>query len=278
MAPVVDILIPNHNGREALALCIESIARYTPEPHRVIVYDDGSTNPDEVKYLIRSQAAGLVSAVIIGPGHRGHGAALNVLVNGADPATEYAAVIDNDIQILRAGWLTELRALADSGANVLAVCDDKTTTGYCSRGYRPEMFFFWFGMLKMSAYRDGMLTDWAMTEARRDVEPWASKFAALYPPEDNAEWQRLRATQPWYCDFDREKVIFDPGATLWAKMRYDNPKGYVARPLTPSLRRSFRHWGHAQSWLNGDNASTPYGAVMRRQINDELRKLREEGR
>ena len=266
----VDIVIANYNGREGLELCIESIARYTPEPHRVIIYDDASTNPGDVAYLLKAA----VNEIRIGRNHVGHGGALNALINGADPDTEYVAVIDNDIQIRRSGWLTALLDLADT-PQVLAVCDDKDTFGYCSRGYRPEMFLLWFGLLNMSAYRDGMQVDWARADAARADEPWRSKFAALYPPEDNAEWQQLRKTQAWYSDFDRERVIFDPGATLWAKMRYENPKGYVSRPLTPWLRESFHHWGHAQHWLAPGMEYTPQGCSMRANIENELRRLRE---
>ena len=56
--PPVDILIANYNGREALELCIESIAAYTPEPHRVVVHDDGSTNPGDLEYLSRARERG----------------------------------------------------------------------------------------------------------------------------------------------------------------------------------------------------------------------------
>jgi glycosyltransferase involved in cell wall biosynthesis len=268
----VDILIPNFQGREALELCLESIARHTPEPHRVIVYDDGSTAPEDAEYLRRAFGVGTARKVIKGGVHRGHGHALNVLT--AHATSEYAAVIDNDVQILRTGWLFELLALA-ADPRVLAVCDWKDNVGYCSRGYRPGMFLFWFGLLNMSAYRDGMQTNWAREDARRSDEPWRSLFAPYYPPEDNVEWRRLRETQSWYSDFDRDAVIFDPGAALWAKMRYENPKGYQARPLTAALRASFRHWGHAQSWLDPANVNAPQARAMRAQINAELKRLRE---
>lgn len=270
----IDIVIPNHNGREALALCLESIAHYTPEPHRVIVYDDGSTAADELQYLARAREKGLIDVLVAGAHHGGHGAALNVLINGVGPHSDYVAVVDNDIQILRTGWLSALLTLAEN-PNVLAVCDDKNTFGYCSRGYRPEMFLFWFGLLNMRAYRDGMAVDWARMEARRADEPWRSKFAALYPPEDNLIFQHYLATQSCYSDFDREAVIFDPGSVLWYKLKHENPKGYISRPLMPWLRGSFRHWGHAQSWLEPGNAGTPQGRDMRAAIAAELKRLRE---
>lgn len=269
-----DIVIPNYNGRIALELCIESIARHTPEPHRVIVYDDASGNPGELEYLLRAQAQGWIDCIISALSHGGHGAVLNALINTVDPDIEYIVVIDNDIQIKRSGWLSELMAQVKDPQTII-VCDDKDTFGYCSRGYRPEMFKLWFGLLNMTAYRDGMAVDWTLSEARREDEPWRSKFASLYPPEDNAVFTHYMATQWEYrIDFDREKVIFDPGAVLWAKIAYDNPKGYKAIPLTPALRSTFHHWGHAQSWLDPSNEKTPRGLAMSQQIEAELRKLR----
>jgi len=270
----VDILIPNFNGREALELCLESIARYTPEPHRVIVYDDASTAPGELGYLAQARDEGLIDVLITSVRHGGHGHALNVLINGTGPLSGHVAVIDNDIQILRASWLAALLALAEDPA-VIIVCDEKLSAGYCSRGYRPEMFLLWFGLLNMQAYHDGMAVDWALAEARRQDEPWRSKFAALYPPESNPAFQHYLATQWEYrADFNRERVVFDPGSVLWAKIKYDNPKQYRARELTPWLRASFRHWGHAQSWLDKANAETPQGRAMRKRIKLELEELR----
>lgn len=272
----VDIVIPNYNGREALELCIESIARYTPEPHRVMVCDDKSTYPGDREYLEAARAAGTVADVTYCTPHLGHGAALNVLINGlADEHGEYVAVVDNDIQILRAGWLRDLLILANA-PNVLTVCDHKDTVGYCSRGYRPGLYMLWFGLINMTAYRDGMCVDWATEYADRGAEPWRTLFAPYHPPEQNDVFRRLRETQWEYrADFNADRVVFDPGAALWAKLKFDNPKGYVSRPLTPALRQSFRHWGHGQNWLDDANANSLRGAALRQQIQTELRKLRE---
>lgn len=271
----VDIVIPNYNGREALELCVESIARFTPEPHRVIVCDDGSTYQGDLEYQERAVDNGTVNVLVRRTYHCGHGGILNVLLNEGWVTSNYVAVIDNDIQILRAGWLRDLLILADA-PNVLAVCDHKDTLGYCSRGYRPGMFMFWFGLINMTAYRDGMCVDWATEYADRGAEPWRTLFAPYHPPEQNDVFRRLRETQWEYrADFNADRVVFDPGAALWAKLKFDNPKGYVSRPLTPALRQSFRHWGHGQNWLDDANANSLRGAALRQQIQTELKRLRE---
>lgn len=273
--PAVDILIPNYNGREALELCIESIARYTPELHRVIVYDDASTNPGDIKYLEKAKGEGWVDTIIRGQKHRGHGTGLNALVglSAAGPAA-YAALIDNDIQILRQGWLSGLLGLA-SNPRVLIAAMEKTRCGFCSRGYMPGQFLPWFALLNMTGYRDGMSVDWSISEARRADEPWRTAFLSLYPPQDNPTFKHLMATQWEYrADFNAEKVIFDPGCVLWCKMRHENPKGYYHQELTPRVLSCFRHWGHAQDWLEPDNADTERGRHIRNSIVKELERLR----
>lgn len=228
----VDILIPNYNGREALELCIESIAAYTSETHRVIVYDDASTNSGEQDYLARAYGCGWVDKIIMGREHGGHGTSLNQLINEADTTTRHAVIMDNDVQVLHKGWLSGLLGLA-SDPKALISCTAKPNFGFCSRGYRPGMFLLWFGLINMTAYRDGMEVDWSFPEARRADEPWRTAFASLYPPQDNSVFQHLMATQWEYrVDFDAEKVIFDPGSVLWCKMKYWNPKGYIHRELT----------------------------------------------
>lgn len=269
----VEILIPNFNGREALELCVESIAAYTPESHRVIVYDDAS-DFQENEYLWKAERKGHVNAVISCAVHKGHGYALNALIAEVGPDVRYAVILDNDVQVLRSGWLSDLLIRAKD-PRVLIACDSKDTFGYCSRGYRPGMFLLWFGVLNMQAYRDGMAVDWARAEANRGEEPWLSACASLYPPEQNETFRHLLKTQWEYSvDFDRDKIIFDPGATLWAKMRYENPKGYLHQHLTPSIRQSFRHWGHAQSWLEPEQEGTDKGREMRAEIRAELERLR----
>lgn len=272
----VDILIPNYNGREALQLCIESVAAYTPEPHRVIVYDDASENPGESEYLDRAQANGWVNKVIVGHEHYGHGYALNEMVGTcAAGEASYAVLMDNDIQILHRGWLSDLLALV-ADPRVLIVAMEKEKFGYCSRGYMPGQFLPWFALLNMAAYRDGMQVDWSTSELSRKDEPWLTECAHLYPPADNPMFKQTRATWGAYArDFDPDKIIFDPGCVLWCKMRHDNPKGYIHQELPPTLLLSFRHWGHAQSWLDKSNVETSRGQAIKKQITSALQTLRQ---
>jgi glycosyltransferase involved in cell wall biosynthesis len=196
----VDVLIPNYNGREALELCIESIAAYTSEAHRVIVYDDASPNEKDREYLAWARGRGWVDHIIVGREHMGHGGALNALLDACQ--APYAAIVDTDVQVLRHGWLSGLLGLA-ADPQTLVIATEKPNFGYCSRGYRPGMFLLWMGLLNMKAYRDGMAVDWSIPEARRADEPWRTSFASLYPPQDNPIFQHLMDTQWEYrVDFD----------------------------------------------------------------------------
>lgn len=271
--PDVDILISNYNGREAVQLCVESIARYTPEPHRVIVYDDHSDNLRELEYLTHAQGRGWVNEIIVGDKHAGHGVALNALVGLS--AASYAVLMDNDIQILRKGWLTDLLVLVED-PRILIAASEKNKFSYCSRGYMPGQFLPWFALLNMTAYRDGMQIDWSTSELSRKDEPWQTECAHLYPPDGNPLFKQTRATWGAYAiDFDPDKIIFDPGCVLWCKMRHDNPKGYIHRELPPALLASFRHWGHAQSWLDQSNVETSRGQAIKQQIATALQTLRQ---
>lgn len=270
----IEILIPNYNGREALTLCLKSLKRYTPEPHRVKVYDDFSSE-DEVERLYEARSAGLIDDLNVGLLHLGHGQALNSLLNRCE--SDRAVIVDNDIHFLRSGWLPAL--LAPLRAKTIVVCDEKAK-GYWPRGFRPPMFLFWLGAINMEVYSEEMSVDWSAEEADRREEPWASYFSDLFPPEDNAIFKDY-VSRGGYGEFDRDKVVFDPGCHLRCRMIFDNPKGYGYEPLPPAVRGMFHHWGHAQSWLDPANEGRPYEGPIHASLKEQIaQKLRayEEGR
>jgi len=304
--PPVDILIANYNGREALELCIESIAAYTPEPHRVVVHDDGSTNPGDMEYLSRARERGWVHELIdggpqqplpppSGPRHPSlaairHGMSLNALIGGVDPETDHVVLMDNDVYVRQRGWLTSLLASGKTSSDVLGVFDSRTR-GFWPRGYHPASYSEWFGLLNMRAYRDGMGIDWAKGAADRKEEPYLSYFSDIYPPESNATFRASLAGGWSRKEFDEDLVILDPGATLWIKVMFENPKSYrVILPLAMQ-RGLYHHWGCAQQWLNPEldkpgndprpTPDRPWGEYGRKQhvkyktiVTEELERFR----
>jgi hypothetical protein len=242
-----------------------------------------------MEYLLKAQERGLVNVIIVGETTVHHGEALNRLVNGARPSTDYAVVMDNDVQILRRGWLSDLLGTARADQNIIAVVDCKPK-GYWPYGFRPPIYHFWFGLINMRAYRDGMQVNWNAGFESRLEEPWLSFFADLYPPDNNPEFQDYIKRGWARKDFDDNLVLSDPGCHIWKKVTFDNPKGYRVIPLSTTQRMSFYHWGHACNWLDpalnveGPPEPTPerpwgdFGMIKHREyvsaINAALKELR----
>ncbi len=247
----VDILIPNYNGFKALELCIESIKLFTTyKPYRIIVYDDGSGYSDDINYLKICEQKGWIT-LIEGKVNQGHGVALNKLLHDYCTA-DYAIIIDNDCYVKDYGWLEDMIQAVDGGSRTLGVCDS-SGKGFIPQRYIAPKYRFWFGLLKMSAYKDGMQVDWCGRIEDRRKEPFLSMFAEYYPVEQNKEYQDyLNApnTKWGFNQFHEDEVLLDPGAPLCIKVMTDNPKGYQVVPYPTSVREKFSHFGHGNILLN----------------------------
>jgi len=148
------ILISNYNSFETIQLCIESIRKYTDYPHKIVVYDDCSTNEMDVAYLNEARKNEWIQP-IFGSKRLNHGGAINTLLNYCD--TDLAMILDNDIQILKAGWLEEMVNLVGSKELCFCGIEHNYPSG---RPSLPDWMQTWFIMINMRAYRDGMEVDW----------------------------------------------------------------------------------------------------------------------
>ena len=148
------ILISNYNSFETIQLCIESIRKYTDYPHKIVVYDDCSTNEMDVAYLNEAKKNEWIQP-IFGNKRLNHGGAINTLLNHCD--TDLAMILDNDIQILKAGWLEEVVNLVGSKELCFCGIEHNYPSG---RPSLPDWMQTWFIMINMRAYRDGMEVDW----------------------------------------------------------------------------------------------------------------------
>jgi len=243
----VTILIPNYNSFEAVQLCIESIRRHTAYPHRIIVYNDRCINGVDSAYLHDCLSKGWIHELYEGDVQQTHGGSLNILIN-EKCKTDYAAIIDCDIVIREDGWLEDLIAEAEKNPKTVAVVDFKDKGYAFDGGYRTGIYLFWFGLLNMNAYRDGMQVNWMLSVEDRTKEPYLSMFSDLYPPETNDYFQMIfkRGNMPFktMADWPRARVVNDPGSQLYVKVAHDNPKGYVVMPLPEQARRKFHHFEH----------------------------------
>jgi len=249
----ISILIPNRNSFEALQLCIESIRKYTDYPHKIIVYDDRSTNDVDVQYLRRADVLGWLE-LHLGMKHLGHGAALNELVNRLCD-TDYAIVMDSDIEIKRSGWIQDFLAIAATDEKIISIVDTigKRLTWL---GYNVPVCNFSLGFLNMEAYRNGMEVDWRSVIGGTDrrQEPYESIFADIYPAP--ASFKNLPK-------FNENFVSIDPGAKFWLKVNYDNPKRYRVIPMSVGLKQKYHHFDHISFISIPDPSYPPKIAVQR---------------
>jgi len=263
MDKTVSILIANRNSFQAVELAVESIKKYTKYPHKVIVFDDASTNKVDVEYLRKAKAKGLIHEFIEGDYHRYHGAVLNILLHEICD-TKYAAILDCDVQIKDYNWLADLVELASKDPKIIGIFDFKPAR-FDRDSYRTGFYMIWFGLLNMTAYTDNMQVDWRVSKEDRNKDPYKSIFAPMsdHPKEEN---------------FDENIAVNDPGSNLWIQVKYDNPEGYKVVNVPAGIYAKFHHFGHISCIsmsLPGEAAQIKINREIRfTKIRIELEKLR----
>ena len=103
----VTICVTNYQSGDTMALCIESIKKFTAYPHEILVYDD-ATDPglyDDLTYLRDAQDKGWIR-LIEGEERVMHGKGVARLLDAV--TTDLAMILDCDIQVFRAGWLEKM--------------------------------------------------------------------------------------------------------------------------------------------------------------------------
>ena len=99
---MIDVIVPNYNGRHHLEICIPALLRQTRTADvRILVVDDCSTD-DSVPYLA---TAFPTVAVLVLPHNQGFVAACNAAIAATDG--EYVVLLNNDTECDE-HWLDEL--------------------------------------------------------------------------------------------------------------------------------------------------------------------------
>jgi len=157
----VSILITNYRCREAIELAVESVRKYTkPRSYKLIVHNDIDPKYMEytlqnTRYLKECERKGWLE-LIESEKNLGHGKSLDILIKRCD--TDYAVILDSDVQILRHGWLEEVMSLFKDERDLVFCTLEKIKTA------RPSLspwLHIWFAALNMKAYHDGMEVDWS---------------------------------------------------------------------------------------------------------------------
>jgi glycosyltransferase involved in cell wall biosynthesis len=104
MADLTSIIILAHNQWDHTELCLQSIERHTPEPHEIIIVDNGST--DETRERLRALVKGEGLKVILNNTNRGFAAGNN---QGLSIAQGNCVLLLNNDTIVTPGWLGRMK-------------------------------------------------------------------------------------------------------------------------------------------------------------------------
>ena len=117
----VTICITNFQSGDAVALCIESVRKFTAYPHDIAVIDDHSDPAlygEELAYLRACRDKGWIR-LLENEARHSHGPSLSRLLDTV--TTDLAMVMDCDIQIQAGGWLEAMVAEQErTGAALVA--------------------------------------------------------------------------------------------------------------------------------------------------------------
>ncbi|MFT3881793.1 MAG: glycosyltransferase [Gemmatales bacterium] len=111
-SPLVSIIILCCNQVEVTRLCLSSLARHTPQPHQLLLVDNGSTDetPAVLEQFAREGHPGLMALSIIrNEQNRGFAAGVN---QGLQRATGENVVLINNDTVLPPVWLEGLLGVA----------------------------------------------------------------------------------------------------------------------------------------------------------------------
>jgi glycosyltransferase involved in cell wall biosynthesis len=104
--PEVTIYIASINTASATELCIRSINRHTPRNEYTLCVGDCGSTDDSLPRLMKLLRAGLIDDVSLAPRGRLHGAWLDHWTQSC--VTQFAVIVDSDVEILKPDWLDTL--------------------------------------------------------------------------------------------------------------------------------------------------------------------------
>lgn len=104
--PLVSIIVPTRDAGQIVETCVESIRRLTTyAPYEIILVDNGSTDPDSLATFARLKAGGNME-IVRDDRPFNYSRLNNLAVQHA--RGEVLALLNNDIEVIEGGWLTEM--------------------------------------------------------------------------------------------------------------------------------------------------------------------------
>jgi glycosyltransferase involved in cell wall biosynthesis len=109
--PLVSLIIPTHNGLDLIKQCINSIITKTTYTNfEILIVDNNSDDPEALEYFTTIAADNHRIRVTRDERPFNYSALNNAAVQQAQG--EYLGLINNDIEVISAGWLDEMVSLA----------------------------------------------------------------------------------------------------------------------------------------------------------------------
>jgi GT2 family glycosyltransferase len=128
-AEPVDVIVPIHNAADDVVRCVASVARHTRHPFRLVLINDGSTDPGVARLLavLDGAAPGLV--ILDRPDNRGFVRTVN---EGFALSQTRDVVVLNSDTVVSPRWLEKMVAVAHSRADVATVTPLTNNGTICS--------------------------------------------------------------------------------------------------------------------------------------------------
>jgi hypothetical protein len=245
--PAITVLVPNFNGHEAVALCLESImARTHSADYGILVYDNLGDGQDRA-YLRGMRDAGRIELIENDGWTRKPGESMTELVQAC--RSRFACFLESDCEIIDGGWLKLMMELLRRQHRTIAVGryfgagpHDKT---FIAPVWGPECL-----LLDMDLYRPiAEPNDWQQRSIAIELYPHAEIFKGMAPP---AEFNGT--------------VNLDTCWRFTEKVEFERERGLRVEPLPPTFfYRYVRHYGGIST--RGQNPEiAPRWAAIRRSL------------
>jgi glycosyltransferase involved in cell wall biosynthesis len=104
-SPLVNIVVTSFNRKESTRRCLESIRKHTKTDHALTVVDNGSVD-GSAEMLEKLKAEGMVDHLFLLKRNMGVSPAANLGWAAVD--APFMVKFDNDVEVLKAGWLSRL--------------------------------------------------------------------------------------------------------------------------------------------------------------------------
>lgn len=112
MTAVCDLVVLTWNRVDLLKPCVERLLAHTRLPVRLLIVDNGSTDPETLQYLRELPSTTTAETIVVRhPANVGIAAALNSGL--AQTRGPWICLLNNDV-LVTAGWLDEMIAVAES--------------------------------------------------------------------------------------------------------------------------------------------------------------------